>query len=287
MRKIIEIRDLSYIYNKGLLDEVNALQNINFEVYDREIVAVIGPSGSGKTTLLQHLNGLLMPQSGEVKINGLPILKYRNLREIRKKIGLLFQNPEDQIFERYVGDEIVYALLKFGFSRDYARERLKEVLNMVGYDFNFKNRLTRELSGGEKRLISLLSVISYKPDVLVLDEPTVGLDQFNKRRVIKLIEDWAKSGRSVVMVSHDMNEVMEVSDRLYLLNNGRVEASGETKHILFNSTLLTQNGIVPPDFIALISSLEKRGIKIDGDIREENQLESYLINLILDKKVSM
>ena len=287
MAKIIDVKDLSYVYNRGTNKEIIALRGINLNVRNGEIVGIIGPSGSGKSTLLQHLNGLILPQEGDVLIEGVSIKNYRNLKDIRKMVGLLFQNPEDQIFERYVGDEIAYALFNFGFRKDKARERVKEVLNLIGYSFEFKNRLTTELSGGEKRLVSFLSVIAYEPDVLVLDEPTVGLDLFYKRRILELVKGWIKKGKSVVIVSHNMDEVFNICNRVYLLNDGLLVAHGEVDKILKDTSLLLKNGITPPGFIMLLSSLEREGIRIDKNITSEKDLEKYLIDLIYKlKKVS-
>jgi len=284
MAKSIEVLDLSYTYNLGSKNEIKALKNITMHVNYGEIVAIIGPSGSGKTTLLQHFNGLILPQKGDILIDGISISKYEDLKEIRRKVGLLFQNPEDQIFERYVGDEIVYALFNFGYDKDSARKRLKELLNLIGYSFEFKNRLTKELSGGERRLISFLSVIAYDPDILVLDEPTVGLDFFYRTKVLNLIKDWAKIGKSVVIVSHNMDEVLNICNRVYLLKDGIIKDYGNTRKVLTDTSNLLKYGLTPPGFILLLSKLEESGIKIQENIENEKDLEKFLIDLIVESR---
>ncbi len=280
MGKFIEVKNLTYFYNQGTINEVQALKNVNIYVDRGEIVGIVGPSGSGKSTLLQHFNGLLLQQNGDVLINGVSISDYSNIKDVRRKVGLLFQNPEDQIFEKYVGDEIAYALFNFGYSKEDARERVRELLNKVGYGFEFKNRLTKELSGGEKRIVSFLSVIAYKPELLVLDEPTVGLDNFYRQKILNLINEWAYNGNSVIMVSHNMDEVFKTCHRVYLLNNGSVVAHGKTEEVLMKTTLLLDSGLTPPDFIMLISSLKQRGIRIKDDIYSEEDLVNYVVDQI-------
>ncbi len=294
MKELIKIKDLSYSYNSqndsrsiyfrnkeksSVLNNSFALKGINMHIDRGEIVGIIGPSGAGKSTLLQHLNGLIMPQQGSIYIDGKSVIDEWDQKELKKFVGLLFQNPEDQIFEKFVGDEIAFAPLNFGFSIDDVRKRLKDFLEYFGYEYSFKDRLTYKLSGGEKRIVAFMSIIIYDPRVLVLDEPTASLDSENREKLIKLLEDWVSSDRAVVLVSHDMDEILRLCNRVYILNGGRVVSEGPTENLLFDEALLEDNGLDVPEIVRLYMVLKAAGFEKIKKFKMETDFINWIREL--------
>ena len=262
------------------LNNIFALKGINMHINQGEIVGIIGPSGAGKSTLLQHLNGLIIPQQGSIYIDGRSVIDEWNQKDLKRFVGLLFQDPEDQIFEKFVGDEIAFAPLNFGFSIDDVRKRLKDLLEYFGYDYSFKDRFTYKLSGGEKRIVAFMSIVIYDPRVLVLDEPTASLDSENREKLIKLLEDWVSGERAVVLVSHDMEEILRLCNRVYILNSGRVISEGPTEDLLFDETLLEENGLDVPEIVRLYLRLKTSGF---GKLKKF-KMETDFINWVRELK---
>jgi len=279
---LIEINNLFYTYLKGTPVEVKALHGVNFVLYPGEAVGIIGSTGSGKSTLVQHMNGLFRPQRGEVKVFGMSLVDENvNIPEIRQKIGLLFQNPEDQLFEKYAGDDVAFAPLNIGFSIKEARELVREAMEIVGLPFSYKDRLTAKLSHGEKRRIALAGVLAMKPQVLVLDEPTSGLDPGGKEHLLKVLETWYKgSERSIVMVSHDMDEIAMFCDRVYVLENGKVLMEGIPAEIFSRKEELLRAGLGLSPFWELSEELEKRGLHLSESLMDVENTGEELVRLL-------
>lgn len=236
MDKVIEIRDLSFKYPDGKL----ALKNINLDIYNGESVAIIGPNGAGKSTLLLHLNGIFYG-SGNVKILGMQAIK-ENIKEIRKKVGLVFQEPDDQLFMPTVFDDVAFGPLNMRMSKEEVLTRVKDALAKVGMS-NYEERFSHHLSVGEKKRIAIATVLSMEPQILVLDEPTSNLDPRAKREIIKLLNS---INITKIIASHDLQFVLNVCSRVVILNNGEKIIEGKTIDILRNEPVLLANGLEMP-----------------------------------------
>ncbi|MBN2324104.1 MAG: energy-coupling factor transporter ATPase [Spirochaetes bacterium] len=261
---LLAIEGVYHSYLPGTPFERRSLDGVDLSVYEKETVGIIGPSGSGKTTLLFHCNGLLRPQRGTVRAFGIPIGEPgAELRDIRRRVGCVFQSPEDQVFERYVGDDIAFGPRNMGLAVETVRERVRGALATVGYPFSFKDRLTSRLSLGEKRRVAIAGVLAMDPRLLLLDEPTAGLDPEARRDLFEIIDRFKRrSGRAVLMVSHRMEEIAELSDRIYVLVRGRVVLQGTARGVFSRPDLLSENGLSLPAPAQTVRLLQERGIPV-------------------------
>jgi energy-coupling factor transport system ATP-binding protein len=263
-RLLIDVRDLAHSYLPGTLLEVRSLRNVSLEVYENETLGIVGPTGSGKSTLLYHLNGLLRPQKGEVQVRGISLSdKHADVKKVRRMVGLVFQNPEDQLFEQFAGDDVAFGPRNEGLSRDAVRERVRKALEMVGLPFSFKDRPCAALSLGEKRRIALAGIFAMEPSVLVLDEPTASLDPAGRRDLIGLLQKWRRvRGRSMVVVSHSMEDIALLTDRTSVLKDGSVVYSGLTRELFSSRTTLEAHGLQPPVSLQVLYALEDQGFSL-------------------------
>ena len=232
----IEVRNLSFSYPDG----TEALRNISLVIGRGEKVAIVGPNGSGKSTLLLHLNGILRGK-GEVRILGKAINK-ANLKEVRREVGLVFQEPDDQLFSPTVFDDVAFGPLNQDLSAEEVRTRVKEALQEVGLP-GYENRSSHHLSYGEKKRVSIATVLSYNPEILALDEPTSNTDPKNRRRLINLLKGLAKT---IVIATHDLDLVLDVCPRCLIINQGEIRANGKTEELLTNPHLLESNDLELP-----------------------------------------
>jgi energy-coupling factor transport system ATP-binding protein len=257
---IIEIRNLSHRYLAGTQLEVRSLRDVYLKVKENETVGIIGPSGSGKSTLLQHMNGLFRPMEGDVYVDGVSLMNPdTDMRAVRLNIGLVFQNPEKQLFERYAGDDVAFGPRNLSLSRDEIRRRVREAMNMVGFPFSHKDRLVAEMSQGEKRRLALAGVFALEPQVLVLDEPTSGLDPEGRSDLINMLKRWKSgNGRAIVLASQSMEDVAELSDRIYVIVRGQVILSGTASEVFSEAELLASNGLSLPDHIEVVHELRRQ-----------------------------
>lgn len=279
----IQVRNLSHIYSKGMPDEQKALDNINFNIYDGEIVGIIGHTGSGKSTLLQHLNGLLKADSGSIEIDGVDITKPGvSMRDIRKKVGLVFQYPEYQLFEETVALDVAFGPKNLGLSPEEVDSRVKEGLELVGLSYeDIKDRSPFELSGGQKRRVAIAGVIAMKPHVLILDEPTAGLDPGAHKDILSMIEEVHESQNNIILfVSHNMADVAALSDKVLVMDEGKLIMAGTPKEIFAQRDRLAAIGLSVPPVTELMYRLKERGIPAAEnilDIREAAEvLYEYL-----------
>lgn len=258
---ILETIKLSYTYPKG----IKALREVDFRVERAEIVAVIGANGAGKTTLFKHFNGLLRPTSGKVLVQGEEITD-RNLVQVRKTVGLVFQNPDDQLFAPTVFEDVAFGPRNLGLSEDVVEHRVKEALRLVGMQ-NFEDRAIHELSFGEKKRVAIAGVLAMEPLMLVLDEPTSGLDPEGVRHILRLMKALRKRGFSVVFSTHDVDVVPEVADRVYLLHHGRVEAQGTAEEVFQR---IDEAHLRLPYVAQLLREIEREGypVRIRLTVRE-------------------
>jgi len=283
---VIDVKDLCHIYLEGTSFEVMSLKNINFQLYDGETIGIVGPTGSGKSTLLHHLNGLLVPGKGEVLIYGKSITDPSiNLSEVRQKIALVFQNPEDQLFERYAGDDVAFGPRNLKLTLEEIRNRVNKAIEIVGLDLHFKDRLISELSMGEKRRIAIAGILAMKPDVLVLDEPTAGLDPHGRGMLIDILRRWKSNNNgSIIIASHNMDDIAELSDRVYVLANGEVVLNGYLRDVFSQYDELIKNSLTVTVPSALMRGLIKQGYAVSSNIVTIDEAVREIEGLLNEKK---
>ena len=262
---VVEISDLRYRYLRNTPLEVEALKGVDFNVADGETVAIMGPTGSGKSTLIQHLNGLLRPHGGQVHVLGFDLSDPKvDVRALRRRVGLVFQFPEAQLFEQTVGRDVAFGPRQWGLSRREVRERVREAMNMVGLDFEtFRDRPMWSLSGGEKRRAALAGILALRPEILVLDEPTAGLDPQGRKTILHLI-DRLKEERdlTLVLVSHNMDEVARVAQRGVILADGRTVTAGTPRQLFAQPQILYDLNLGIPHITEVMHALADAGIPV-------------------------
>lgn len=282
----IQVKNLTHIYSQGMPDEQVALDNISFSVGDGEVVGVIGHTGSGKSTMLQHLNGLLKPSSGTIEVGGVDITaKGVAMREIRKRVGLVFQYPEYQLFEETVAKDVAFGPRNLGLDEEEIERRVRDAINEVGLDYEkIKDRSPFELSGGQKRRVAIAGVIAMKPEVLILDEPTAGLDPGAHKEILNLIEKVHRdSGNIIIFVSHNMADVAKMSDKVLVMSDGHLVLSGTPKEVFLKNDELKAIGLSVPPVTALMQELHRRGLALDPDKLSLDEAEEELVNYLQRK----
>jgi energy-coupling factor transporter ATPase len=264
---LITVDSLVHYYMRGTPLEVKALYDIDMEIHRGEIVGILGHTGSGKSTVVQHFNGLLRPHEGKVQVMGQDLGDPKaDVKKVRQQVGLVFQFPESQLFEQYVGDDIAFGPrnLKLGnlkLSKEEIRERVRKAMTAVGLDFDeFKDRLTFRLSGGQMRRVALAGVLALQPEVLVLDEPTAGLDPQGRKQLLQHILALHSAGTTLVMISHNMEELAEVCDRLYVLADGKTLLHGSAAEVFGDPARLQQLGLDVPPVMTLFEELRNKSL---------------------------
>lgn len=259
---LITVEQLSHDYMRGTPLATKALHAIDLTIQQGEVVGIIGHTGSGKSTVIQHFNGLLLPHAGKVTVFGQALHGDKvDLATLRRRVGLVFQFPEAQLFERYVGDDIAFGPRNLKLSREEIRERVRRAMTAVGLDFaEFKDRLTFRLSGGQLRRVALAGVLALEPEVLVLDEPTAGLDPQGRRQLLDHLRALHTDGMTLVIVSHNMEELAALCDRLYVLSAGRTVMSGTPAQVFRQASQLQELNLDVPDVTRLMNQLRELGL---------------------------
>ena len=283
----IKIENLTYVYMPKTPFEKKALDNVSLEIEDGEFLAVIGHTGSGKSTLIQHLNGLLKPASGKIYVDGTDITdKNTKLVDIRKKVGLVFQYPEYQLFEETIAKDIAYGPSNLGLNEDEILKRVKKSMEMVGLNYEeYKDISPFELSGGQKRRVAIAGVIAMEPKVLILDEPTAGLDPAGRDDIleqIKLLHE--KYNMTIILVSHSMEDVGKLAEKIIVMNDGHVELQGKPKDVFKEIDTLEKIGLAVPQVTYLMRELKKKGFNVSEDIFTVEKAKSELLNILLKNK---
>lgn len=258
----VEFQNISHIYMKKTPFETAALQNVSTIFPSGSTTAIIGQTGSGKSTLVQHINGLLKPDYGEVivgkEVIG-PKAKRKQLKALRKKVGIVFQYPEHQLFEDTVEKELLFGPLNIGLSEQKVRKTLPDMLSQVGLDETMLARSPFELSGGQMRRVAILSVLLMKPKVLILDEPTAGLDPVGQMEMIQLFKRWQqKEKATMIVITHQMEEALELAERLVVMDQGKIVMEGKTADIFAKTEELMQLGLDIPDSVRLLKQIEEK-----------------------------
>lgn len=280
---LIELKDVSYIYSKGTPFEVRALDGVNLEIAEGEFVAIIGHTGSGKSTLIQHFNGLAMPTEGDVIIEGESLKDDKtNKSKIRQKVGLVFQYPEHQLFEETVAKDIAFGPLNLGYPKEEVEVMVKETMERVGLPYEeYKDSSPMELSGGEKRRVAIAGVLVMNPKVLVLDEPTAGLDPKGREDILNEIKTiYETLGITVILVSHSMEDVANLVDRIIVMKQGTVFMDDKPIEIFRHEDELVEIGLGIPQITSFMKALQNRGIPVNSDIIKisdaKEEVEKYL-----------
>lgn len=268
---LVETRDLTHVYRGNL----PALQGVNFIAERKSRIAVIGPNGAGKSTLFKHFNGILKPTSGEVLVRGEPVTK-ENVREVRKFVGIVFQNPDDQIFSPTVEQDVAFGPTNLGLDEATVAHRVEEALHLLGIE-DLRERVPHHLSGGEKKRVAIAGILAMEPQVLVLDEPTAGLDPQGVTDLMgfvnRLPEDY---GMTVIFSTHHVDLVAEMADFIYVMDQGQIVASGTVEEIFARPELLARTRLEVPVIPKLIRSLQESGVVIDMAYTYEDAQKSFL-----------
>ncbi|MGL5150337.1 MAG: energy-coupling factor transporter ATPase [Clostridium sp.] len=279
----IEIKNLTHVYMPKTPFEKTALDGVSLSIKDGEFVALIGHTGSGKSTLIQHMNGLLKATSGSIIVDGSDICdKGVKLADIRKKVGLVFQYPEYQLFEETIEKDIQYGPRNLGLHEDEINKRTKKAMEMVGLDYEtYKNLSPFELSGGQKRRVAIAGVIAMEPRVLILDEPTAGLDPKGRDDILEQIKILHRNyGMTIILVSHSMEDVAKLAEKVVVMNKGSVVLEGKPNEVFKEIDLLEKIGLGVPQVTYLVRELNRKGFNISEDIYTiDEALEAINISL--------
>ncbi|MGB9857099.1 MAG: energy-coupling factor transporter ATPase [Dictyoglomaceae bacterium] len=261
---LIFLENVSFHYLKDTPLERTALRNISLSITEGERIGIFGETGSGKSTLIQLFNGLLQPTEGRVYLKGKDIREW-SIKEICKIIGLVFQYPEHQLFGETVFEEVVFGPRNVGFKEEEMETIVKRALNTVGLKYEeIKDRSPFSLSGGEKRRLAIASVLAMDPEVLVLDEPTANLDPKGKREIMQYLNNWAKKGKTLIIVSHDLDEIIPLIHRVIVLHKGNLIFDGSKDLLFKQKQKIIEMGLELPQILEIVEILEKKGYPVNG-----------------------
>lgn len=278
----IRLENVNYIYEKGTVMEKYALKNVSFTIHDGEFIGLIGHTGSGKSTLVQHLNGLIKPTEGKIYYNDTDIASDDcDKKLLRSKVGLVFQYPEHQLFEVDVFSDVCFGPKNLGLEKDEIESRAKEALKLVGLAEKYYEQSPFDLSGGQKRRVAIAGVLAMKPEVLILDEPTAGLDPKGREEILNLIADLRKkAGITIILVSHSMDDVAEYADRLIVMDHGEVQFDATPKEVFRNVETLEQMGLAAPQMTYIMKALKSAGFSVSEDITTVEEAKQELLKIL-------
>ena len=280
---MIEVKNLTHVYNEGLPHETTALDDISFSIKDGSFVGIIGHTGSGKSTLLQHLNGLLKPNSGSIIIDGVDITdSHTKMLDIRRRVGLVFQYPEYQLFEETVAKDVAFGPTNLGLDQDEIDARVRQSIELVGLDFeHIKDQSPFELSGGQKRRVAIAGVLAMEPEVLVLDEPTAGLNPKAHFDILNMVEDIHRRENNItIFVSHNMNDIARMSDQVLVIHKGRLAMNGTPAEVFAREEELKSMGLALPDATEIVSQLRKKGMELPASCLTVDQAADAIANAL-------
>lgn len=265
---ILEVKNVSYGYSHGTPFEITALDNVSFSVDKGELVGIIGHTGSGKSTLIKMLNSLLKPEKGQILLDGKDINRDKaSIKEARSRVGLCFQYPEYQLFEETCAKDIAFGPKNMGLSKAEVEERVIRAAEIVGFNKELLSKSPFDLSGGQKRRCAIAGVMAMFPEVLILDEPTAGLDPKGRNELMSMIENYRKAtGATVMIVSHSMDDMARNADRILVMNKGRLEMDGNVRDIFSQSDKLTSMGLSVPAATSLVNRIRAVVPDIRGDV---------------------
>ena len=261
----IEVRDLSYVYSPGTPYAATALDHVDLTVDEGDFVGIIGKTGSGKSTFIQHLNALIRLQSGSIKVYDIDLTEKKpDLKRLRGTVGMVMQYPEYQLFDETVEKDVSYGPKNLGLSEEEIKGRVREAVELVGLDYeDVKDRSPFELSGGQKRRVAIAGVIAMRPRVLILDEPTAGLDPRGKKEILALVKRLKESSSpTVIIISHDMDAVAENCDKVALFSEGKIMKVASPRDIFYDEALLADAEMDVPTVVKIVKEMEKKGASL-------------------------
>lgn len=283
---VIEIENLTHIYSKGTPFQVTSLDSISLDIEKGVFFAIIGSTGSGKSTLVRHFNGLLTPTGGKLRVCGIDTSDKRQRRDLWRSVGLVFQQPEQQLFEETVFNDVAFGPRNMGLAEAEVTERVHEALRLVGLDPHEAGRMSPfRLSGGMRRKAAIAGVLALKPEVLVLDEPTSGLDPQGRRQLMEHVEEFRRrEGATIILVTHDMEEVALMAERVAVLNSGRLVMEGMPREIFNRAEELTAIGLDLPAPARLMHKLRSLGKAVRTDVLTAAEAEDEIAGLLGDER---
>ncbi len=284
---ILETQNLTYKYSVGTPFEKVAIEDISISVEKGDFIGIIGHTGSGKSTLVQHLNGLLKPTSGTILLDGKDIHSDKNFtRQARFKVGLCFQYPEYQLFENTVYEDIAFGPKNMKLSKEEIKERVLRAAEFVGVRNDMLQKSPFDLSGGEKRRVAIAGVMAMQPEILILDEPSAGLDPKGRKVISEMIEQYRKNtGSTVIVVSHSMEDVAESADKVLVMNKGKVEYFASVDEVFSNAEHLVEIGLNVPEITKVFLALKKQGYDVRTDIYSVSEAKAELLRLFKERGV--
>ena len=282
------VKNLTHIYDEGMPFASKALDDISFEIKDNDFVGLIGHTGSGKSTLIQHLNGLLKPSSGQIIVNGFNITdKDLNLTEIRKRVGIVFQYPGYQLFEETVEKDIAFGPGNLGLDKAEISKRVKNSMEAVGLDYEtYKDKSPFDLSGGQKRRVAIAGVIAMNPEVLILDEPTAGLDPGGRDEIFNLIKKLHRDNNiTIILSSHSMDDMAKLAQTIIVMNHGKIEFMGTPREVFTShADKLREIGLDVPQVLELATKLRQKGFDIRPDILTVEEVKDEILKVMRGRK---
>jgi len=284
---IIRLENVSYIYNLNTPFEQKALDNVNLTINERDFIGLIGHTGSGKSTLVQHLNGLIKPTEGKVIVDGIDTKgSNENLLKVRQKVGLVFQYPEHQLFEETVYKDVAFGPINLGLDEDEVHKRVKTAIESVGLDFEkLKDRSPFELSGGQKRRVAIAGVLAMEPKVLVLDEPTAGLDPKGRDEILGRIKKlYEEKNITIILVSHSMEDIAKLVNRIIVMHKGKVVMDGKTREVFKEAERLEEIGLGIPQVTTFMREFKKKGNPVDDTVITVEEAKMELIKYLRSKE---
>lgn len=283
---MIKVEHVNHIYGQGTAFEQYALKDVNFTIEDGEFIGLIGHTGSGKSTLIQHLNGLLKASSGAIYYNGENIDgEGYDKKVLRSKVGLVFQYPEHQLFEIDVFTDVCFGPKNLGLSKEEVETRAKEALKQVGMDESFYSQSPFELSGGQKRRVAIAGVLAMKPEVLILDEPTAGLDPKGRDEILDEISLLHREKKmTIIIVSHSMEDMARYADRLLVMNHGELAFDGRPRDVFLHYKELEKMGLAAPQITYIVNELREGGVEISSGLTTVDEAKAAILKVWEEKK---
>lgn len=282
----ITIKNLTHIYNEGMPFQKTALEDINIDIHTGEFVGIIGHTGSGKSTLIQMFNGLIKPTKGQVLLNGEDINGDKvNKKQVRQKVGLVFQYPEYQLFEMTVKEDVAFGPKNMGLSKEEVEKRVKYALDAVGLDESYYEKSPFELSGGQKRRVAIAGVLAMNPETLILDEPTAGLDPKGRNELFDQLKKMHEElGLTIILISHSMEDVAKYVEKLFVLYKGKIAYQGTPREVFAHGKSLEEIGLAMPQIRYIMESLQAKGMAVSSDILTVEEAAKALISYLKGKE---
>ncbi len=284
----IKLEHINYIYGEGSASPIHATNDVSLEIKDGEFIGLMGHTGSGKSTLIQHLNGLIRPTSGNIYYNGKNTSDEDfSMKELRSKVGLVFQYPEHQLFEVTVFDDVCFGPKNLGLEKKEIEERAKHALQLVGLDESYYERSPFELSGGQKRRVAIAGVLAMDPEILILDEPTAGLDPKGRDEILDAIKLLHKEKNiTIILVSHSMEDIAKYAQRIIVMDKGKVKFDGTPKEVFRHYKELEQIGLAAPQVTYIVHQLKEKGWNISTDITTVEEAKREILTIWKNRKNS-